>query len=82
MEFNCEGCAASVWIAVGRVPAHGFCAICQWCSDFIPPEQVMQTRRRVEPGGWISERVVRAGWRALANLRVLPQPRGQSRCRP
>lgn len=58
MEFHCEGCGNHIFIAV-EVPKHGLCAICQWCCEFIPAHEIIEMRRRLEPGGWISERTIR-----------------------
>jgi hypothetical protein len=57
VEFTCEGCGVPV-LDFGReaVPAHRLCATCEWCSEFHDPADIMEIRRRCEPGGWRSER--------------------------
>jgi hypothetical protein len=55
-EFDCEGCGVHVF-NIGRArPTSGFCAVCEFLSKHTPPEELMDMRRRCEPGGWISER--------------------------
>jgi hypothetical protein len=57
VESTCEGCGMHI-CNVGRdtVPRHKLCEICRWLSLTADPEELMELRRRCEPGGWISER--------------------------
>lgn len=61
VEFVCEGCGLFVF-AYGRSepPSHRLCAVCEWCCEHVAPEEIMEMRRRCEPGGWESERDRRA----------------------
>jgi len=60
VEFDCEGCGFHLISFVDQVPSDGFCAVCALLSEFEAPENLMPMRRRCEPGGWISERTMRA----------------------
>ena len=65
IDFNCEGCGMPVtWFGRATTPPHGLCAVCEWISAHLPPEQIMETRRRIEPGGWVSEREQRKAARS------------------
>lgn len=62
--FVCEGCGVEVFlVGVGgsddAIPAHRLCGLCVWCCTFVNNDQVMETRRACEPGGWVSERELR-----------------------
>ena len=56
MEFDCEGCGYRVISFGNERSRHWLCAICFWLMETEPPATIMETRRRMEPGGWISER--------------------------
>jgi hypothetical protein len=59
-EYDCEGCAVHViGFGLSEPPAHRLCAVCAWLCEHETPEQLMELRRRVEPGGWVSEREMR-----------------------
>jgi hypothetical protein len=58
--YHCEGCGTLVFhFSSSTPPAHGFCAICLWMCEHINPSELMEMRRRCEPGGWEGERAQR-----------------------
>lgn len=62
VEFVCEGCAAvAICFGITRVPAHQLCSTCAWLSSYAPKGCIMEVRRSVEAGGWVSERAQRFG---------------------
>jgi hypothetical protein len=46
IEFDCEGCGDHVF-SFGRatVPAHRFCAVCEWFNEHVPPAEMMKLRK-------------------------------------
>lgn len=58
-EFDCEGCGVRVLSFGNESATHGLCAVCCWCVEHVEPAELMETRRRMEPGGWISEQQLR-----------------------
>ena len=46
VEFDCEGCGNHV-VSLGAtmIPTHGFCAVCAWFNEHVPPAQMMELRR-------------------------------------
>lgn len=60
-EFDCEGCGIHVIApALDRPPAHGFCLVCTWLSEYVSdPIEMMTLRDRLFPENKMLERPAR-----------------------
>lgn len=57
VEFRCEGCGILVMaFGADMIPGHRLCVICRWCCENLSFEEIMDVRRHLEPGGWVTER--------------------------
>lgn len=59
IEFYCEGCGVHALSFGNEHATHGLCYVCCWLVEHVPTAKLMETRRRMEPGGWVPERQLR-----------------------